>query len=149
MTFSATQKPTRLCPQVMNAEDDPDDQLLIRDAMSLNGFSDDNLVFVSDGEELINALENMAHVPDILLLDLNMPKIDGRQALQVIKTGKKFKHIPVIVFSTSNETEDIRLTYESGGNSYITKPNNFDVLVAVCGTIKQYWLETAVLSPRE
>jgi len=130
----------------MIAEDDPDDQLLIRDALEQNGISEQDISFVDDGQELLLALERGGQNPDVILLDLNMPRVDGRQALKEIKSNEALKHIPVIIFTTSSSEEDVRLTYQTGGNTFFTKPSSFDDLVSTMALIKLYWTETAVLA---
>ena len=129
----------------MIAEDDLDDQLLIRDALEQNGVRGTDITFVDDGQELLNALNGPGE-PDIILLDLNMPRKDGRKALLEIKNNEALKHIPVIVFTTSSEHEDIRLTYQYGGNTFFTKPSRYEELVEVMALIKRYWMETALLA---
>ena len=84
-------------------------------------------------------------IPDIILLDLNMPKKDGRTALAEIKSHDDFKKIPVIIFTTSNHKDDIEVTYKMGTNSYITKPGSFDGLVKVAKEIENYWSNTVKL----
>ena len=133
--------------RVMIAEDDIDDQMLIRDALEHNGVDCNDVLFANDGQELLTHLANGCSAPAIVLLDLNMPRKDGRETLREIKSTEKYKHIPVIIFTTSSADEDIRLTYQSGGNSFFTKPSNFDDLVNVLALIKRYWLESALLLP--
>ena len=131
---------------LMIAEDDQDDQILIRDAFSENGVSAESIYFVNDGQELVEQLAATLKLPRLILLDLNMPRKDGREALQEIKSNIRFKHVPVIVFTTSNSEEDIRLTYEHGGNTFFTKPPLYNELVDVLGTIKKYWFEKALIA---
>jgi len=83
--------------------------------------------------------------PDLILLDLNMPGMDGRQALEVMKQDERLKKIPVVVLTTSNDINDVEKCYESGASTYIQKPVEFDGLVKVVGTIKEYWLGIAIL----
>lgn len=130
----------------MIAEDDLDDQLLIRDALEENGVLSGDIMFVEDGQELLEKLQAPELIPGLILLDLNMPRMDGREALRQIKQDERLKHIPIVVFTTSSSEEDIRYTYEFGGNTYFTKPTSFDELVRVMLLIKSYWLETALLA---
>ena len=136
---------------ILMADDDPDDRLLIKQAMEENGFP--NVIeFVVDGEDLINYLTHQgkyAHKktvrPGLILLDLNMPKMDGRQALRLIKSDPNLRSIPVLILTTSQEEEDIFQTYDLGVNSFITKPARFHELVEVIREIGKYWFNTVVL----
>lgn len=134
-----------LSPQIIVAEDDLDDKKLMQEAFTENEVLEQNIIFVDDGIELINLLDTMAPRPTIILLDLNMPKMDGREALQKIKGDQKFCHIPVLIFTTSRSDDDIRLAYQHGSNSFFTKPAVFDDLVNTIGIIKKYWFDKAVL----
>ncbi|RHX79711.1 response regulator [Leptospira yasudae] len=137
---------------ILVAEDDPDDRLLMRD-----GFRENNLInplhFVKDGEELFEFLQNKGEYSDILkyprpgiiLLDLNMPKMDGREVLKTIKIIPEFKKIPVIVLTTSREEEDMLQTYDLGANSFIRKPVEFGAFMETIRTLGQYWLEIVEL----
>jgi two-component system response regulator len=137
---------------ILMAEDDPDDRLLISDAFKEVRFSD-NLRFVEDGEELLDYLrqKNKYHSletaprPGLILLDLNMPKKDGRQALLEIKSDPNFQQIPVVVLSTSNAREDILECYAIGASSYISKPALFEDLVGIVRNLANYWLEMVEL----
>ncbi|NJO02704.1 MAG: response regulator [Bacteroidia bacterium] len=127
------------------AEDDPDDRMLARDALSESKLAND-LYFVENGEELMDYLyqrgkynQENAPRPGLILLDLNMPKKDGREALREIKADPELKRIPVIVLTTSNATEDISKSYDYGVNSFITKPVTFRDLLKVVKTIGNYW----------
>ncbi|TQV66315.1 response regulator [Exilibacterium tricleocarpae] len=133
-------------PQLIIAEDDPDDQMLMKDALVQNGVREKDVRFASDGQELLSLLACSVQNPAIILLDLNMPRKDGRQTLREIKGTESYKHIPVIVFTTSSSDEDILLTYQQGGNTFFTKPSTFDELVDIFALIKKYWIETAVLT---
>lgn len=132
-------------PQIIVAEDDTDDQKLLMEAFTENQVIETAITFVQDGIELIDTLAKLAVRPTIILLDLNMPKMDGREALRKIKSDEQFRHIPVLIFTTSRSNQDIRLAYEHGGNSFFTKPAMFDDLVKTIGVIKNYWFEKALL----
>lgn len=137
---------------ILMADDDPDDRMLTRDAMEeshlLNEFET-----VEDGEELMDYLlcqgkysgESGRRLPGLILLDLNMPKKDGREALREIKTNSELRRIPVVIMTTSKSEEDILRTYDLGGNSFITKPVTFDALVDVLKTLGKYWFEVVEL----
>nr|WKN37738.1 response regulator [Tunicatimonas sp. TK19036] len=130
---------------ILMADDDPDDRILTKDALEENRLAND-LHFVEDGEELIDYLhqrgkfnQDNAPRPGLILLDLNMPRKDGREALAEIKADPQFKHIPIIVLTTSKAEEDIFKTYDLGVSSFITKPVSFEDLVYVTKAIGNYW----------
>ncbi|MEM8965881.1 MAG: response regulator [Bacteroidota bacterium] len=140
---------------ILMADDDPDDRILTKDAFEENGLAND-LHFVEDGEELMDYLHQRekfsadnAPEPGLILLDLNMPRKDGREALAEIKSHPTFKHIPVIVLTTSKAEEDIFKTYDLGVSSFITKPVTFEGLVKVTRTIGNYWLGIVELPNRK
>ena len=132
---------------ILMADDDPDDRMLTKEAWEENRLAN-RLDFVNDGEELMDYLYRrgkFAHLannplPGLILLDLNMPKKDGREALREIKSNSKLKHIPIVVLTTSKAEEDILRSYDIGVNSFITKPVTFEALVEVVKTIANYWL---------
>jgi CheY-like chemotaxis protein len=137
---------------ILIADDDADDRELIKAAFEENNFRH-NIRFVENGEELLRYLrrkgpyaDELTHpFPQIILLDLNMPKKDGREALKEIKTDNHLKQIPVIVLTTSMEEKDIKKTYELGVNSFIIKPVTFQKLVEFTQTLWKYWFEFAQL----
>jgi CheY-like chemotaxis protein len=132
---------------VLMAEDDPDDRLLTRQAMEKGDLGVD-LRFVEDGEELVDYLRRRGKYADsrtsprprLILLDLNMPRKDGREALREIKTDPVLRDIPIVILTTSRAEEDIARTYSLGANSYITKPARFSSFVSVMKTLGKYWL---------
>lgn len=132
---------------ILLADDDPDDRMLTRDAFEENKLKNE-LYFVEDGEELMDYLkrrgkynEKNAPRPGLILLDLNMPRKDGREALAEIKNDPELKRIPVIVLTTSKADGDIIRSYDLGVNSFITKPVTFESLVQVTSKLGQYWFE--------
>jgi two-component system, response regulator len=133
------------------ADDDPDDQILLKEALKENNISN-SICFVDNGEELIDFLkirgkyEGMEYAkPGLIIMDLNMPKMDGRQALKQIKADPDLKKIPVVVLTTSKADSDILQCYDLGVNSFITKPVDFQDLVDVTREISNYWLRTVTL----
>jgi len=140
---------------ILLADDDPDDRLLAKQALERSRLAND-LRFVEDGEELIDYLRrrgrfadpHLSPRPGLILLDLNMPRKDGREALKEIKNDPKLRDIPVVVLTTSKADEDIVRTYNLGVNSYITKPVKFSALVSVMKAIGKYWFEIVELPPR-
>jgi two-component system, response regulator len=133
---------------ILMAEDDPDDRLITKKALDQNRVANP-LVTVGDGEELMDYLKSRgkyagsaAHPrPCFILLDLNMPRMDGREALKAIKLDEELRKIPVVILTTSKAEEDIMRSYNSGANSYITKPVTFEGLISVIQSLKSYWLE--------
>lgn len=139
---------------ILMADDDPDDRQLTREAFEENHLAND-LRFVEDGEELLDYLhqrgkyagDGTAPRPGLILLDLNMPRKDGREALQEIKSDPRFRNIRVIVMTTSKAEEDVLRSYDLSAASYITKPVTFERLVEVVRTLGKYWLEIVELPP--
>lgn len=130
------------------ADDDADDRMLTRDAMAESRVLND-LRFVEDGEELVDYLTRRGKYtdpatsprPGLILLDLNMPKKDGREALKEIKADPSLRRIPIVIMTTSQSEEDIYRSYDLGASSYITKPVTFERLVELMNTLGQYWVE--------
>lgn len=126
---------------IIITEDDPDDRLLIFEALKENQWPG-QITFAEDGELLLQELKTRkakSNLPALIFLDLNMPRMDGRQALEQIKGDKELKHIPIIVLTTSNAHEDILFSYQSGSNTYFTKPSKFSELSAIIQSVKGYW----------
>lgn len=141
---------------ILMAEDDPDDRLIALDALQEASLPDE-VAFVGDGEELLAYLrceKQYAHrprrlTPDLIMLDLNMPRMDGREVLQILKSDQKLSRIPIIIFSTSESPEDVRITYNLGVSSFITKPSSFEGLVEVMRSLGRYWFELVSLPHNE
>lgn len=130
---------------IIIAEDDSDDRLLIEDALNENNIPSEKLIFVSNGEELMDKLKANTGLPAMVFLDLNMPKKDGRQALKEIKQDESLKHIPIIIFSTSSSEDDIRTSYKNGVNTYFTKPSKYSDMLEIIAAVKAYWWEKAAV----
>jgi len=140
---------------ILMADDDPDDRVLTREALMENKLAND-LHFVEDGEELMDFLKRQGKYeqqntprPGLILLDLNMPRKDGREALSEIKADPELRSIPIIVLTTSKAEEDIVKSYDLGVSSFITKPVTFDDLVKVAKAIGEYWFGIVVLPHKE
>ena len=137
---------------ILLADDDPDDILLVRQAFA-NSAPFFDLRCVHDGNELIDYLfhrgryveKHMAPRPGLILLDLNMPRKDGRLALKEIKFHPELRRIPVVILTTSKEKQDIMTSYDIGANSYITKPASFESLADTIILLKKYWFEICEL----
>ncbi len=136
---------------VLLVEDDPGDQELTRRALQDDIVRAD-LHVVSDGEEAMDFLYRRgiysltsAPRPDIVLLDLNMPKLDGRQVLARMRSADNLRHIPVVVLTTSQQEEDILRSYHLGCNSFITKPVELESFIKVVRELGHYWFELVAL----
>ncbi len=137
---------------ILMADDDADDRFMAKEAFKEAMLIND-LRFVEDGEELMDYLNHRgkyfdpmsAPKPGLILLDLNMPRKDGREALSEMKANSDLRRIPVVVLTTSKAEEDIIRTYDLGSNSYITKPVSFENFVMIIKTLSNYWLEIVQL----
>ncbi|MFO0885468.1 MAG: response regulator [Pirellulales bacterium] len=137
---------------ILMADDDADDRQMTREAFEESRLAND-LRFVENGVQLMDYLLRRNNFqspessprPGLILLDLNMPKMDGREALQQIKSDPRLKNIRVVVMTTSKAEEDIVRTYDLGASSYVTKPVTFAALVDVIRTMGKYWLEIVEL----
>lgn len=136
---------------ILIAEDDEDDYALISDALKLSQINC-QISWVRDGEELMELLSSTIQSanpnqekPDIIFLDLNMPKKDGREALQEIKSHPKYKNIPVIVLTTSQAKVDIQMIYNLGANSFIQKPFKYADFHTMMENCFKYWIHTVKL----
>lgn len=137
---------------ILMADDDPDDRALIRDAFAASRLRNP-LYFVGDGEELLEFLRQEGRYksvidaprPGLLLLDLNMPRMDGREALRIIKSDPGLRMIPTVILTTSSADEDMFLSYELGANSVITKPMTYEGLVGIVRALGAYWIDLVEL----
>jgi two-component system response regulator len=147
-------EPIKKSVTILMADDDPDDRRLTKEAFDESHLMND-LRFVEDGEELMDYLNrrgkytdpDSAPWPAILLLDLNMPRKDGREALEELKKDPRFRGIRVVIMTTSKAEEDVIRSYNLSAASYIAKPVTFDRLVEVIRTLGKYWLEIVELPP--
>ena len=136
---------------ILLADDDEEDLQMTVDALRESRLSND-VRMVRDGEELMDYLfrrgsyaDGNAPTPGLILLDLNMPRKDGREALAEIKADPDLRQIPVVVLTTSQADEDIIRSYDIGANSFITKPVGFDSLVMAMKALGRYWFEIVEL----
>lgn len=140
--------------RIVVADDDADDRLMIKDAFEESKLGNP-VDFVEDGVELLEYLNRQgkwSHLanqpfPGFILLDLNMPRKDGRTVLKEIKESKELHRIPIVILTTSKAEEDIIRTYNLGVNSFICKPVSFDKLVDIVKTVGHYWIEIVALPP--
>lgn len=143
---------SRRFPVILMADDDEDDRLLAREALAEAGVPGE-FRSVSDGEQLLAYLYQKdqysdparAPRPGVVLLDLNMPRMDGREALRLIRAEPAFRSLPVVVMTTSRAPADVARGYELGANTVIAKPASFHRMVEVMRTLGRYWFETAEL----
>lgn len=137
---------------ILIAEDDPDDRLLITEAITASSLKNP-VHFVTDGVELMAHLKECCapkearkvELPGIILLDLNMPRKNGLEALAEIKSHEILRHIPVIVLSTTNAIEQVTQSYKLGANSFVIKPASFEQLVTAITVMGSYWFEVNTL----
>jgi CheY-like chemotaxis protein len=137
------------------ADDDAEDCLLVRDALRETGRPCD-LRFVRDGEELLDYLcrqgeyEDPAAAPwpDLILLDLKMPRKDGHETLRELKADDRFRHIPVVALTTSTAGDDVESSYDAGVNAYVTKPTSFRDWIKMLDIFAKYWFEVVELPPK-
>ncbi len=133
---------------IVIADDDEDDKFLLKSAFEESGI-DAPLSFVDNGQELIDFLNKAKKLPSIILLDLNMPKKDGREALKEIKENPRFRSIPILILTTSNSPEDIRNCYFLGANCFITKPSTFEGLMKAIGELNKFWFNIASIPTKQ
>jgi CheY-like chemotaxis protein len=140
---------------ILLVEDDPGDQELTKRAFK-NGKIKNDLRVVNDGEEALDYLHRRGKFadrkssprPDLVLLDLNMPKVDGKQVLAEMRSDPDLRTIPVVVLTTSQQESDVLRSYDLGANSYITKPVQASEFTRTLSSLENYWLEVVVLPPR-
>jgi CheY-like chemotaxis protein len=126
---------------ILIVDDDADDREILRDAFMAHN-NRPQYVFLHDGEALLNYLyENESDLPSLILMDLNMPGMDGREALKEIKNNEKLQHIPTVIFTTSSSPRDKQITYRLGANCFITKPDTFNKLMELASSISLLWLQ--------
>ena len=141
---------------ILMADDDADDRTLTKEALE-EGRLMNEIRFVENGEELLEYLRRQGRFappaeaprPGLILLDLNMPRKDGRAVLKEIKSDPELRTIPVVVLTTSKADEDVYRSYDLGVNSYIVKPVTFEALVDILQTLEKYWFEIVELPPEK
>lgn len=140
---------------ILVAEDDLGDQILIREALQASPASKE-IFIVGDGEEALEYLYRSGRyaapdakpIPDLILLDLNMPRLGGKEVLARLKTDVERKTIPIVVFTTSGRDEDVLQCYALGVNSYVQKPADFDQFQTTMHNLQHYWIEVGIFPPR-
>ena len=148
MTQDMNLKPLRESQPILIVEDSTDDFEATKRAFSKANLHNP-IKHVFNGEDALSYLRSDALTkPGLILLDLNMPGLDGRKTLEIIKQTPKLKKIPVVILTTSDDERDVKACYELGANTYIKKPVDFDGLIAAIRRLKEYWFEIALL-PKE
>ena len=148
--ISATETPKQIT--ILLADDSDDDRMMTREALQ-ESFVLNRMAEVEDGEELMDYLHRRGEYadpqssprPGLILLDLNMPRKSGQEALQEIKADPSLRRIPVVILTTSQDEHDILRSYDLGVNSFITKPVTFSALVEVMKTFSKYWIEIVAI----
>ncbi|MVM34317.1 response regulator [Spirosoma sp. HMF4905] len=140
---------------ILLVDDDEDDRYLTREAFHQH-YPSSRISFAEDGEDLMDFLSYRGRyagadhtLPELILLDLNMPRKDGREALREIKADEQFRHIPIVVLTTSDAKDDVETSYFNGANSFITKPPTFQRLSEVTKAIGQYWFNVVTICEHE
>jgi CheY-like chemotaxis protein len=132
---------------ILLIEDNPGDVRLTQEALKESRIQN-NLFVVNDGIEALEFLKRSGKKPDLILLDLNLPKMDGREVLRAIKQNTEFKRIPVVVLSTSSAEKDIIESYNGYANCYITKPVDLEQFLSFVKTIEEFWFSMVKLPPQ-
>ncbi|MBU0482306.1 MAG: response regulator [Proteobacteria bacterium] len=146
----------RMSLTILMADDDEDDRLMTKEALEEAKLAN-AIRFVEDGEALMDYLKRRGEYsdpelsprPGLILLDLNMPKKSGREALEEIKSDPELRSIPIVVMTTSRAEEDVIRSYDLGVNSFVTKPVSFVGLVDVMKTLTKFWFEIVTLPPKD
>ena len=126
---------------ILLVDDDSDDREILRDAFVAKHKDNREYVFIETGDHLLEYLENNGELPALVMLDLNMPGKDGREALKQIKGDERWRSIPIIIFTTSGSQRDKEMSYSLGANCFITKPDTFNKLVEMANCVTQIWLQ--------
>jgi CheY-like chemotaxis protein len=129
-------------PYVFIADDDDDDRFLLKISFGLH-YPHCRLQFVNDGQDLLEQLEQTEHTPALIVLDLNMPRLNGFEVLESLRKSSKHMNTPVIMLTTSTNTDDRDLAFQLGAREFITKPLSLNQLEQIVGRFQKYWLSTA------
>jgi len=145
MNTTSERKPLLEAQPILIVEDSPDDFEATKRAFSKANLRN-SIKHAESGEQALDYLRNERNAkPGIILLDLNMPGLDGRKTLEIIKRSQQLKSIPVVILTTSNDERDVQACYDLGANTYIQKPVDFDGLISAIKRLKEYWFEIALL----
>jgi CheY-like chemotaxis protein len=130
--------------KILLVEDLRADAILLREALIDEGMGDD-LIVATDGAQALELLRGDGPLPQLVLLDLNLPRVDGRDVLQALRDDPRLTTLPVVVLSTSNSQADVNYAYTHAANAYVRKPNGFEALRGVARAIRDFWTRTATL----
>lgn len=130
--------------RVLLVEDLSADAILLREALLDVGMGDE-LTYVRDGQDALDELMSGRPLPQLVLLDLNLPKVSGQSVLEAIRADQRLDTLPVVVLSTSNSPADVSFAYGHRANAYVRKPNGFEALSSVAQAIRDFWIRTATL----
>jgi chemotaxis family two-component system response regulator Rcp1 len=130
--------------RILLVEDLDSDAVLLREALRDSGLGDD-LICVGDGQEALDLLHSGGPLPQLVLLDLNLPGVSGREVLRDIRSNSRLQELPVVVLTTSISPGDVADAYRNHANAYVRKPNGFAALASVASAIRDFWLRTATL----
>lgn len=127
---------------IIIVDDDLDDREILRDAFLMSA-EDAQFLLLENGDQLLEYLSAIpaSATPSLIMLDLNMPGIDGRETLRAIKLNKHLPHLPVVVFTTSSSPKDKQIAYEAGASCFVTKPDTFNKLVELTNSITRLWVQ--------
>lgn len=134
--------------QILLVEDNEGDIVLTQEALK-DGKIKNNITIARDGQEALDRLDSGAPLPDLILLDINLPKLNGLEVLTSIKTEPRLRSIPVIMLSTSDEQNDIMSSYNNYANCFITKPVDFNRFIDVVRTIETFWISIVKLPKKK
>jgi CheY-like chemotaxis protein len=129
-------------PYIFIADDDEDDRFLLQISFSLH-YPHCRLQFVNDGQDLLDQLALTEHTPALIVLDLNMPRLNGFEVLDLLRKNSRYAHTPVVMLTTSTNVEDRELAFQLGAREFITKPLNLNQLEQIVGRFQKYWLQNA------
>lgn len=130
--------------RILLVEDLNPDAILLREALRDAGLADD-LVLAQDGQEALDILLGGGPLPQLLLLDLNLPKLSGREVLDRVRAEPRLQELPIVVLTTSISAADVAFAYSHRANAYVRKPNGFNALSGVARAIRDFWVRTATL----
>ncbi len=145
---------TKPRPRILLVEDSPSDQIIIQRSIEDGRIACD-LTIAENGKQALQMLQRQephqatfSELPDLIMMDINMPIMNGKETLQAIRKDKLIKHIPIIMLTTSSHEKDVMESYQLGVNAYLTKPISDDGFIDIVAHIEHFWLELAVLPPK-
>ena len=134
--------------EILLVEDNPADVVLMQEAL-YEIKAEVELSVVDSGEDALTRLQSARALPDLVILDLNLPGKHGTAVLEEMKSDEAMRHVPVIVLSSSGNHSDVKAVYDRNGNCFVRKPGEYDEFVEVMESLERFWMKTAFLLPRE